>query len=242
MRKTVAIDCFPESVENYRNGYALVAVDVIRATTTAVTCVALGRKCFPVPSLEAAVPLAAKLPNPLLVGELGGSMPYGFDLNNSPADIEARTDIHRPMLLLSTSGTKLMCGAADSQAMYVACLRNYRATIAHLAAHHPKVAVIGAGSRAEFREEDQICCAWIAEGLLAAGYEAESEQTVAVIERWRGAPVDAFVDGKSAEYLRNSGQARDLDYILEHVDDLDMVYRYEGGQVVKHAEEFLALG
>ena len=58
-RKTVIIDCFPESVEAYQNGYAIVAVDVIRATTTAVTGVALGRKCFPVPSLEAAVPLAA---------------------------------------------------------------------------------------------------------------------------------------------------------------------------------------
>ena len=62
-----------------------------------MTAVALGRRCFPVPSLDAAVPLAAKLTNPLLVGELGGNMPYGFDLNNSPADLEARTDIHRPM-------------------------------------------------------------------------------------------------------------------------------------------------
>ena len=94
MRKTVVIDCFPERVEAYRNGYALVAVDVIRATTTAVTCVTLGRRCFPVPSLEEAVPLAARLPNPLLVGELGGSMPYGFDLNNGPADLESRTDTH----------------------------------------------------------------------------------------------------------------------------------------------------
>src|SRR5215471_16194232 len=108
MRKTVVIDCFPESVKIYHNGYAIVAVDVIRATTTAVTCVALGRKCFPVSSLEQAVPLAARLTNPLLVGELGGSMPYGFDLNNSPAELAIRTDIHRPMLLLSTSGTRLI--------------------------------------------------------------------------------------------------------------------------------------
>src|SRR5579864_551914 len=118
MRKTVMIDCFPEHVGAYRGGYALVAVDVIRATTTAVTGVALGRKCFPAPTLEAAVPLAAKLHNPLLVGELGGSMPYGFDLNNSPADLAARTDIHRPMLLLSTSGTRVICGGLESQAMY----------------------------------------------------------------------------------------------------------------------------
>lgn len=242
MRKTVVIDCFPESVETYRDGYAIVAVDVIRATTTAVTCVALGRRCFPVPSLEAAVPLAAKLPNPLLVGELGGSMPYGFDLNNSPADLESRTDIHRPMLFLSTSGTKLICGAAESQAIYIACLRNYSATIAYLAAHHPKIAVIGAGSRGEFREEDQLCCAWIAEGLLAAGYEAHNESTAAIIERWRGVPVDAIVDGNSAEYLRKSGQVRDLDYVLAHIDDLNAVYRYEGGQVIKHAEELLLIG
>src|SRR5438477_11347294 len=36
LQKKVVIDCFPESVETYRNGYAIVAVDVIRATTTAV--------------------------------------------------------------------------------------------------------------------------------------------------------------------------------------------------------------
>ncbi|MEO9029910.1 MAG: 2-phosphosulfolactate phosphatase [Ktedonobacteraceae bacterium] len=238
-RKTVVIDCFPESVSRYRDGYAIVAVDVIRATTTAITCVALGRKCFPVPSIDAAVPLAARLTNPLLVGELGGAMPYGFDLNNSPAALEMRTDIHRPMIFLSTSGTPLVCGAAESQAMYVACLRNYHAQIAHLIAYHPKVAVIGAGSRAEFREEDQLCCAWIAEGLLAAGYEAENEQTLTVVERWKDAPVESIATGASARYLRNTNQTSDLDYILAHIDDLDEVYRFERGQIVKHADELL---
>lgn len=238
-RKTVVIDCFPESVARYRDGYAIVAVDVIRATTTAITCVVLGRKCFPVPSIDAAVPLAARLPNPLLVGELGGTMPYGFDLNNSPAALEGRTDIHRPMIFLSTSGTPLICGAAESQAVYVACLRNYHAQIAHLIAHHPKVAIIGAGSRAEFREEDQLCCAWIAEGLLAAGYESENEETSAIVERWKGAPVESITTGASARYLRNTGQMKDLDYILAHVDDLNEVYRFERGQIIKHADELL---
>ncbi|HLX56492.1 MAG TPA: 2-phosphosulfolactate phosphatase [Ktedonobacteraceae bacterium] len=239
MPKTVVIDCFPESVGTYRNGYAIVAVDVIRATTTAVTGVALGRKCFPVPSLEEAVPLAAKLPNPLLVGELGGSMPYGFDLNSSPADLESRTDIHRPMLFLSTSGTRLICGAQGSQAMYVACLRNYTAQANYLVTHHPKVAVIGAGSRGEFRKEDQLCCAWIAEKLLSAGYEPEDARTAAIVEQWSGVPVEAITEGASADYLRNSGQQRDLDFILTHIDDLDEVYRFERGQVLKHTEELL---
>lgn len=239
MRKTVVIDCFPESIEAYRKGYAIVAVDIIRATTTAVTGVALGRRCFPVPSLEAAVPLAARVTNPLLVGELGGSMPYGFDLNNSPTDLESRTDIHRPMILLSTSGTRLICGAEESQAMYVACLRNYTAQANYLLAHHPRVAVIGAGSRGEFRNEDQLCCAWIAGALLDAGYEAEDGRTFALVKQWSRVSADAITDGASADYLRNSGQGRDLDFILAHVDDLDEVYRFERGQVMKHAEELL---
>lgn len=238
-RKTVAIDCFPTSLPSYRDGYAIVAVDVIRATTTAITCVALGRKCFLVPSIDAAVPMAARLTNPLLVGELGGNMPYGFDLNNSPAALEARTDIHRPMILLTTSGTPLVCGAQASQAMYVACLRNYRAQIAHLIAYHPRIALIGAGSRGEFREEDELCCAWIAQGLLAAGYEVENARTLACVEKWRGASVAAIATGASAQYLRNTDQVRDLEYILTHIDDLNAVYRYEYGQVVKHAEELL---
>lgn len=237
IRKKVVIDCFPECMNAYQNGYAIVAVDVIRATTTAVTAAALGRSCFPVPSLEAAVPLAAKLTNPLLVGELGGSMPYGFDLNNSPADLVYRTDIHRPMILLTTNGTRVICGALESQAMYVVCLRNYKALAAHLIAHHPIVAVIGAGSRGEFRKEDQLCCAWIAEILLAAGYEPENAATEAIIEQWSGVPVHVIADGASADYLRGSGQLRDLDFILTHINDLDEVYRFERGRVMKHAEE-----
>ena len=123
--------------------------------------------------------------------------------------------------------------------MYVACLRNYSAQITHLAAHHPAVAVVGAGSRGEFRAEDQLCCAWIAAGLLAAGYEPQNERTVAIVERWRTMPVDTIVAGMSAEYLRKTGQSRDLEYILTHIDDLNEVYRCERGEVVKIAVEEL---
>jgi len=238
-QKTVVIDCFPDSVSLYRDGYAIVAVDVMRATTTAVTCVALGRKCFPVPSLDAAVPLAARLTNPLLVGELGGSMPYGFDLNNSPAALVSRTDTHRPMILLSSAGTRLVCAGEESQAMYAACLRNYHAQSAYLTTHHPKVAIIGAGSRGQFREEDQLCCAWIAEDLLAAGYVPENEQTETLVKYWSGAPVESITTSASATYLRNTNQTRDLDFILAHVDDLNEVYRFERHQIRQHVEELL---
>jgi len=233
MRTTVTIDCFPESRVRYRAGWAVIAVDVIRATTTAVTAVVSGHSCHPVPSLEAAVPVAARLNNPLLVGELGGNMPYGFDLNNSPTAMARQGDPERPVILLSTTGTKLLCQRGPYEAMYAACLRNYRAQADWVLDRHARIAVVGAGSRGEFREEDQMCCAWIAGLLMEAGYEPQA-QTADIVARWRNAPVDAFVGGKSTDYLRRTGQGEDLDFILTHVDDVPAAFALAGQTLVRH--------
>lgn len=233
--KTVVIDFFDDNLPDYDNDYAVVAVDVIRATTTAVTGVALGRQCFPVSSVAEAMSLAKKLSNPLLVGELGGNMPYGFDMQNSPAQLESRTDIHRPMILLSSSGTRLITEARYNEAVYVACLRNFSAVITHLLAYNPRVALLGAGTRGEFREEDQLCCTWIAQELIGQGYKPENEMTVEIVERWRKAPVDIIREGNSAAYLQRSGQTRDLDFILAHVDDLNGVFYLKNGQILERA-------
>jgi len=231
MENMVVIDCFPETVELYRDSYAIVAVDVIRATTSAVTAAALGRQCFSVPSVEMARALTGSLENPLLVGELGGVMPRGFEMNNSPAELALRTDIHRPMILLSTSGTKLICEAGNSHAAYLACFRNYASLASYLVNHHSKIAIIGAGSRGQFREEDQMCCAWIAEKLIQAGYQPENHQTRAVVEHWKGKTPDACVNGDSAKYLKRSGQLKDLDFVLEHINDIEEIFTVEDHQI-----------
>jgi 2-phosphosulfolactate phosphatase len=236
MPRTVAIDCFPESVKQYRSGYAIVAIDVIRATTTAVTVVAAGRPCFVASSTEAAFQLAQTLHSPLLVGELKGEMPYGFDLNNSPAELAARADIFRPVVLLSSSGTRLMYEAGKCGAAYLACFRNYSFT-AGFVRRHPRVAVIGAGSRGEFREEDQMCCAWIAAELIEAGYQPRDSRTAEIIERWGDAPPSACATGSSANYLIRTGQVHDLEFILAHINDVEAAFVLERDEVVMaHAD------
>ena len=232
MNNTVAIDCFAESARRYREGYAIVAVDVIRATTSAITIAASGRRCYSVGSLDDAFKMAGQLENPLMVGELGGDMPDGFHMNNSPADLLARNDIERPVVLLSTSGTRLIHEGRGSDAVYLACFRNFRATAHHLAGRHAKVAVIGAGSRGEFREEDQMCCAWVADLLMTEGYAAANDATIEVVERWRGAPPEACAQGNSANYLRRTGQEKDLDFILTHIEDLDRAFTMKDCEVV----------
>jgi 2-phosphosulfolactate phosphatase len=239
MSASVIIDCFPESAERYCGRYAVVAIDVIRATTTATTAVSMGRRVFPARTSDDAFVTAATLVDPLLCGELGGNMPVGFHITNSPAEIESRSDVHRPMVLVSSSGTQLMLAAAGSAAVYLACLRNYSALATHLATRHEHIAVIGAGTRGQFRREDQVGCAMVAAQLMELGYVAENQHTSHVVKRWTTVPFEAALEGikqgKSAEYLRKSNQIPDLQFVLGHIDDLDTVPRLVGGELVDAA-------
>jgi hypothetical protein len=55
--------------------------------------------------------------------------------------------------------------------------------------------------------------------------------TAEVLERWGAAPDDAFVQGRSAKYLRDTAQEHDLEFVLEHIDDLSSVYALTSGEV-----------
>lgn len=232
MNGSVIIDCFPKSAERYRHGYAIVVVDVIRATTVATTAVSMGRRVFPAQTSDDAAVIAATLKNPLLVGELGGNMPYGFDITNSPVLVAERKDVHRPMVLVSSSGTQLLLNAVGSEAVYLACFRNVSAVARYIDGKHERIAILGAGSRGQFRREDQMGCAWLAEKLLRFGYLPETQKTVDLVSRWHMARADEIRGGKSAEYLRNSGQEQDLQFILNHIDDLDTVPSLLNGELI----------
>jgi 2-phosphosulfolactate phosphatase len=232
MKRSVVIDCLPESVSRYRRGWAVVAVDVIRATTTAITAAASGRRCFPAPDIGTALALARNLTGALLAGESSGAMPEGFEMDNSPAQLASRTDTHRPLVLVSSSGTKVIHAAAGCEATYLGCFRCHSALAGYLAGRHPRIAVIGAGTKGEFREEDQMCCAWIAAGLMSRGYRPGTPQTIDVVSRWRDAAPKACLCSHSVDFLRRTGQLRDLDFILSHIDDLEAVFKVRDGEVM----------
>lgn len=234
MPQTVAIRCSLEGLADIFERYALVAVDVIRATTTAVTAVAMGRRCYPVGDLQDALRLAAAMPDALLAGEIGGVMPEGFTLSNSPAALAGRKD-RRPLVLLSSSGTRLMDGIRGAPFAYVASFRNYRATIRHLAQQQLPVILLGAPTRGSFRTEDRMCCAWIAAGLIDSGYRAADRRTAALVARWKSASPDALMQSPSVRYLRRSDQLQDLAFILNHFDDIDSAFQISGAEIVDAA-------
>jgi 2-phosphosulfolactate phosphatase len=185
MPKSVIIDYLPESARRYRPGWAIVAVDVIRATTTAITAAVTGRRCFPAPTAEAALAIAHGLTNPLLAGESKSTEQVVFEMENSPAQLANRNDTHRPLVLVSSSGTKLIHEAAGCEAVYLGSFRNHSVLAGYLTQRHTRVAVIGAGSKGEFREEDQICCAWIAGALMSRGHRSPLARRSSLCVSWQ---------------------------------------------------------
>jgi 2-phosphosulfolactate phosphatase len=227
----VTIGCFHEHLPPVAREATVVAIDVIRATTPAITAVAAGHRLYPAGSMEAAVRIAADLSRPILAGELGGLQPYGFDMQNSPCEMQDLEDSSQPIILLSTSGTRLMAEAADRGVCHAACLRNASAQGRHLAEARADAVILGADSRGEFRDEDRLCAARIARVLVEAGHSVADRFTSEVLERWGDAPDDAFLGGRSAKYLRDTAQEHDLEFVLEHIDDLSSVYSVQEREV-----------
>src|SRR5579859_6657292 len=231
MFKTVLIDFFDRHLPRLPEDCAIVAVDVVRATTTAITAATLGRTCFVVPTLTMAFELARRVRNPLLAGEQQGVVPPNFHLDNSPAEIAVRVDVDRPLILLSSSGTRLCHAAAKFKVPLLASLRNYPA-VAEYVERFDNVALIGAATNGEFRQEDQLCCAWIAARLLDSGYSPANAATREIVKRWRNGSVTAWLGGKSAAFLRCTGQSADLEFILSHVGDVSSAFMLRGAEVV----------
>jgi 2-phosphosulfolactate phosphatase len=229
--RSFAIDALPERAAHYRGDHALVAVDVFRATTVILTALAHGHDVHPAGSVPEALATAARLGDPLLMGEQRGVVPSGFQLDNSPAAIE-ELEGRQPIVLLTSSGTVLLRNCAGARAVYVACLRNLQATAEHLAANEQKVALLGAGTQGLPRPEDQLACAWIGAYLEDHGFAPETERTLQDLRRYRGADFGQVIEGSvSTDWLRSMHKGDDVDFVLGHVDDLPYVAVFDEERV-----------
>lgn len=228
----LVIDWMPESGAKYGQGWAVIAVDVFRATTTACTAVAAGHRCVPVSTVEEARARAQQLDDPLLAGELHGEPIEGFQMGNSPAAVAALAG-NRSIVLLSTSGTQLVRASSGAELCFLGCLRNATATAKVVGDLGLPVAIIGAGTRGEKRLEDRIGCARIGRVLVDFGFVTDPI-TLTEIEQWGTAPAAECAASPSATFLRDHGHCDDLDFVVSHDDDLYSAFFLSGTEVVEY--------
>jgi 2-phosphosulfolactate phosphatase len=235
--RTVKVDAFPDSAFRYLGREALVCIDVIDASTSAVTALAQGRRTFIAGDAREAAELCDRVPDALLLGDpvpappRRGERPLRSEGSTSPAALSRRGD-RRPLVLLDPPGTRLIANCAGGGEVYLACLRNLSATADFLASRHDDVVLLAAGYGGDFRCEDQLVAARIARALVARGFKPEDAATVDVVERWGTVDVSLLGWGWSAGYLRRLGRHADVEFILRQVDDLPLVCRYERREVV----------
>lgn len=110
---------------------AVVAVDVIRAFTTAAYAFAAGaRHIFLVDSVEEALAVKAAEPDVLAMGEDRGRRPPGFDFSNSPVAVAAADLDGRVLVQRTSAGTRGVVAARSATRLWCASLVCASATAA----------------------------------------------------------------------------------------------------------------
>lgn len=142
----------------------IVVIDVLRAFTTAAFAFDNGaRKILPVSRVEQAIALKKAIPDSLIMGEVNGIKPEGFDFSNSPALI-ARADIIGKTLIQRTSaGTQGLVKAVNAAHLLAASFVVAKATAKMLQLMKPdRISFIVTGySLGRDGDEDRACAEYI---------------------------------------------------------------------------------
>jgi len=147
-------------------GHAVI-VDVFRAFTTAAFCIAAGaREIVLVADHEQALALKRDDPSLFLTGEIGGRPIPGFDVGNSPSEIEHLDISGRRVVQRTSAGTQGVAAAGSATAIMLGSLVVAGATATYLRKHADEVTIVAMGHKGEEPAvEDEACADYLA-GLL----------------------------------------------------------------------------
>ena len=210
---------------------AVVIIDVFRAFTTAAVALARGaEKIIMVGGVEEAMALRRAGVGQVCMGEVGGVMPPGFDLGNSPyeasrADLAGRTIIQR-----TSAGTQGIVAARQATQLYAGSLLTATATARAIRRHSPQqVTLVAMGLDGRKRTDEDELCAIHLRNLLQ-GRQGSASGTREVI--LAGPQIPDFAD--PAKPHLHPG---DLDIALD-MDRYDFAVRIaqEDGRLVARKE------
>jgi len=147
----------------------VVAIDVLRASTTIITALHHGaREIIPVTTVESAVKLSAKLASDivLLGGERGGKMIQGFSLGNSPAEYVPEKVKGKSIVFSSTNGSQVMADSRYAREMVVCGFVNMTQVVNFLRERSRDFILACAGTNGAFSLEDSVCAGMVIQHLL----------------------------------------------------------------------------
>ena len=145
-----------------------VIIDVFRCFTTEAVAFEKGaKKIILVAEIEEAFDLKADGVGDILMGEVGGKKPEGFDYGNSPFELLG-ADLKGKTIIQSTrAGTVGVTNASGADLIYGGSLAVASATVRALKAQNPsKVTLVAMGSEGIIRADEDEQCALYLRNLL----------------------------------------------------------------------------
>ena len=174
-------------------GSVCILVDVVRASTTILTLCERGAGPIRFAlDVEETRRRAAALPEgrALLVGEQGGIIAPGFDLDNSPTAVSTAAVAGRPIVMRTSNGTVALALLNAAPSVLVGCFRNGTAVIAQAIAEAGErnldVLIVCAGQEhgTVFALDDVlaagflVACAWEANETWGFPDQLEAARTI----------------------------------------------------------------
>jgi 2-phosphosulfolactate phosphatase len=162
---------------------AVVAIDVIRAFTSAAFALAAGaRDIVPVGTVEEALALRERFPGSLAMGEVGGYPIEGFDFGNSPSALLGRDFSGRRMIQRTSAGTQGLVRSLKAETLLASSLVCAAATARYLQRQACRSITLVATGIFPGRDGDEdIACADYLEALL----RGERIDAAALVQRVR---------------------------------------------------------
>jgi len=139
----------------------VIVIDVLRAFSTAAYAFQQGAESINlVGTVDEAFALKKKIPGSLIMGEVDGLPPKGFDFGNSPTQILEQDLKGKHLIQRTSAGTQGVVGSVNAGAMLTASFVVARATVRYilgLYAEHVTFVITGT----EENDEDLACAEYL---------------------------------------------------------------------------------
>lgn len=197
--------------ERLRFTDVVLVVDVIRATTTATALFDGGFETLVLAeSRETALDLRQK--GELLIGEVGGLRPEGFDFGNSPLEVRSRIFSGRTAILTTSNGTRTAhLAARSSDKVLLACLNNATAAC-HLAVKlaDKEIAILCAGNAGQASLDDTYTAGALAAQLIRLGLTPKGDSVESALKLYQANPDPLPLLTHAGRYLEDIGLGDDI--------------------------------
>ncbi|MCS6795894.1 MAG: 2-phosphosulfolactate phosphatase [Raineya sp.] len=212
---------------------AVVAVDILRATSCMVTAIACGvEKILPLQDTE--ICKAMKAQGYLIAAERDGKQIEGFDLGNSPFSYMNLAG--KKIAFTTTNGTQVIKLSENAEKIIIGAFLNLTAVADYLAKEQKDVLIACAGWKGQVNVEDTLFAGALVAKLVQKGFVIANDSALlakSLYETHKNHLLDFVNLCSHVQRLKNLGIQKDIEFCLQK-DVYAVVPVLEDGEIIRY--------